>query len=198
MKKKRIRAVLMICVICTIAVMLTGCEEKGLVASEGELQSYSSQETPSQEASSDSEAEASAEEIYVDVTGAVQKPGVYQLNQGDRVYQAIEKAGGFREDAEASAINQAAILEDGQQITILSTSQQQMQEEKAAEEGLVNINTADADTLCTLPGIGEAKAKSIIAYREKNGPFKSTEELTKVSGIKEGVFDKVSDLICVN
>lgn len=198
MKKKRIRAVLMICVICTIAVMLTGCEEKGLVASEGELQSYSSQETPSQEASSDSEAEASAEEIYVDVTGAVQKPGVYQLNQGDRVYQAIEKAGGFREDAEASAINQAAVLEDGQQITILSTSQQQMQEEKAAEEGLVNINTADADTLCTLPGIGEAKAKSIIAYREKNGPFKSTEELTKVSGIKEGVFDKVSDLICVN
>lgn len=198
MKKKRIRAVLMICVICTIAVMLTGCEEKGLVASEGELQSYSSQETPSQEASSDSEAEASAEEIYVDVTGAVQNPGVYQLNQGDRVYQAIEKAGGFREDAEASAINQAAVLEDGQQITILSTSQQQMQEEKAAEEGLVNINTADADTLCTLPGIGEAKAKSIIAYREKNGPFKSTEELTKVSGIKEGVFDKVSDLICVN
>lgn len=198
MKKKRIRAVLMICVICTIAVMLTGCEEKGLVASEGELQSYSSQETPSQAASSDSEAEASAEEIYVDVTGAVQKPGVYQLNQGDRVYQAIEKAGGFREDAEASAINQAAVLEDGQQITILSTSQQQMQEEKAAEEGLVNINTADADTLCTLPGIGEAKAKSIIAYREKNGPFKSTEELTKVSGIKEGVFDKVSDLICVN
>ena len=198
MKKKRIRAVLMICVICTIAVMLTGCEEKGLVASEGELQSYSSQETPSQEASSDSEAEASAEEIYVDVTGAVQKPGVYQLNQGDRVYQAIEKAGGFREDAEASAINRAAVLEDGQQITILSTSQQQMQEEKAAEEGLVNINTADADTLCTLPGIGEAKAKSIIAYREKNGPFKSTEELTKVSGIKEGVFDKVSDLICVN
>ncbi len=198
MKKKRIRAVLMICVICTIAVMLTGCEEKGLVASEGELQSYSSQETPSQEASSDSEAEASAEEIYVDVTGAVQKPGVYQLNQGDRVYQAIEKAGGFREDAEASAINQAAVLEDGQQITILSTSQQQMQEEKAAEEGLVNINTADADALCTLPGIGEAKAKSIIAYREKNGPFKSTEELTKVSGIKEGVFDKVSDLICVN
>ena len=198
MKKKRIRAVLMICVICTIAVMLTGSEEKGLVASEGELQSYSSQETPSQEASSDSEAEASAEEIYVDVTGAVQKPGVYQLNQGDRVYQAIEKAGGFREDAEASAINQAAVLEDGQQITILSTSQQQMQEEKAAEEGLVNINTADADTLCTLPGIGEAKAKSIIAYREKNGPFKSTEELTKVSGIKEGVFDKVSDLICVN
>ena len=198
MKKKRIRAVLMICVICTIAVMLTGSEEKGLVASEGELQSYSSQETPSQEASSDSEAEASAEEIYVDVTGAVQKPGVYQLNQGDRVYQAIEKAGGFREDAEASAINQAAVLEDGQQITILSTSQQQMQEEKAAEEGLVNINTADADALCTLPGIGEAKAKSIIAYREKIGPFKSTEELTKVSGIKEGVFDKVSDLICVN
>ena len=120
------------------------------------------------------------------------------MNQGDRVYQAIEKAGGFREDAEASAINQAAVLEDGQQITILSTSQQQMQEEKAAEEGLVNINTADADALCTLPGIGEAKAKSIIAYREKNGPFKSTEELTKVSGIKEGVFDKVSDLICVN
>lgn len=196
MKKKRIRAVFIICI---IAGMLTGCEEKGLIASEGELQSYSSQEEASQGASSDSEAEASAEEeIYVDVTGAVQNPGVYRLKQGDRVYQAIEKAGGFREDAEESAINQAAVLEDGQQITILSTSQQQLQEEKAAEEGLVNINTADADTLCTLPGIGEAKAKSIIAYREKNGPFKSTEELTKVSGIKEGVFDKVSDLICVN
>ena len=192
MKNKRIRTVLIICI---GMLMLTGCEEKGLVASEGELQSYSSQE-----ASSDSEEEESVEEeiIYVDVAGAVQNPGVYQLKQGDRVYQAIEMAGGFREDAEESAINQAAVLEDGQQITVLSTSQQQEQAEKAAEEGLVNINTADEDTLCSLPGIGEAKAKSIIAYREKNGPFKSTEELTEVSGIKEGVFDKISDMICVN
>ncbi len=192
MKNKRIIAVLISYI---MLFMLAGCGEKGLIASEGELQSYSSQE-----ASSDSEAEASLEEeeIYVDVAGAVQNPGVYRLKQGDRVYQAIEKAGGFREDAEESAINQAAVLEDGQQITVLSTEEQQLQEEKAAEEGLVNINTADEDTLCTLPGIGEAKAKSIIAYREKNGPFKSTEELTQVSGIKEGVFDKVSDLICVN
>ncbi len=182
-------------IVSLFAIILAGCGQKGLIASEGELQSYSSSEASSDTEETISEAE---EEIYVDVTGAVLNPGVYQLKQGDRVYQAIEKAGGFCEDAEESAINQAAVLEDGQQIIVKSSSQLQAEQESAQEDGLVNINTADKEMLCTLPGIGEAKAKSIISYREKNGPFQSVEELTKVSGIKEGVFDKVSDMICVN
>jgi competence protein ComEA len=178
------------------AVFLNGCGQTGLIASE-EVQSYSaSKDTENGEESEDSASDE--EDIYVDITGAVVNPGVYQLKQGDRVYQAIEKAGGFTEDAVESALNQASLLEDGQQIVVQTYSEQEEQAQEAAKSGLVNINTADETELCTLPGIGESKAKSIISYREKNGPFTSTEQLTEISGIKEGVFEKISDMVCVN
>ena len=140
--------------------------------------------------------------IYVHVCGAVKSPGVYRLREGSRLYEAVEAAGGLTEDASGESLNQAAIAEDGQQIYILS------KEETAAnpgnsggaqtaeeDDGKININTANKEQLMTLSGIGETKADSIIQYREEHGGFQNIEEIMEIDGIKEGVFQKISDQI---
>ncbi|HIY19314.1 MAG TPA: helix-hairpin-helix domain-containing protein [Candidatus Blautia avistercoris] len=145
--------------------------------------------------------------IYVDVGGAVNKPGVYQLKSGARIYEAIEKAGGFTPEAEPESINQAQMAQDGEQILVLTKEEFQAQgvpQTQAAgqspaqgQEGKVNINTADETQLQTLSGIGQSRAEAIIEYREKNGGFSSVEEIMNVDGIKEGIFEKIKDEIVV-
>ena len=137
--------------------------------------------------------------LTVYVCGAVQHPGVYELAEGSRVYEALALAGGVTDDASPTAVNQAQPLTDGEMIEIL-TVDQAMERETAQEtesDGRVNINTADAEELKTLPGIGEAKADSIIAYREKNGAFAAIEDIKNIEGIKDGVFAKLEDCIKV-
>ena len=147
------------------------------------------------------------QEIVVHICGAVSNPGVFFLEEGQRVYHAIEMAGGLREDADGDYVNQALLLEDGMKIVIPTTDEvEKMQDDFQALEsvasetksGKVNLNTADEATLCTLPGIGASRAQSIIAYRTKNGAFKRTEDVMKVSGIKEAAFEKIKDLITVS
>lgn len=135
--------------------------------------------------------------IWVDVCGAVTEPGVYRLESGARVYQAVEAAGGFLEEAERTAVNLAAILKDGEQIRILTEEEAQVRYDLEAATGLVNLNTADVQQLCTLTGIGTSRAEDIIAYREKEGPFQSIEEIKNVAGIKEGTYQKIKDKIVV-
>ena len=135
--------------------------------------------------------------IWVDVCGAVTEPGVYRLESGARVYQAVEAAGGFLEGAERTAVNLAAILKDGEQIRILTEEEAQVRYDLEAAAGLVNLNTADVQQLCTLTGIGTSRAEDIIAYREKEGPFQSIEEIKNVAGIKEGTYQKIKDKIVV-
>lgn len=135
--------------------------------------------------------------IWVDVCGAVKEPGVYRLEAGARVYQAVEAAGGFLEGAERTAVNLAASLKDGEQIRILTEEEAQVQCDLEAASGLVNLNTADVQQLCTLTGIGTSRAEDIIAYREKEGPFQSIEEIKNVAGIKEGTYQKIKDNIVV-
>ena len=88
-------------------------------------------------------------------------------------------------------------MEDGQQIYIPSREEQQVSTAKTGEssDGLISINQATKEEFMTLPGIGEAKAESIISYREEHGKFQSTEDLMKISGIKEGVYNKIKDYI---
>lgn len=160
------------------------------------------------------------ESCVVHICGAVNEPGVYTLEKGDRIYQAIEKAGGFRQDAEQNYLNQADVLSDG--IKIYVPTQEEAREaeedpvwvtsgaegagvpkeqgtENAGENPLsVNINTASQEQLCTLPGVGSSKAKSIIAYREQNGAYERIEDIMNVEGIKEGVFQKIKDHISVS
>lgn len=142
--------------------------------------------------------------VYVYVCGAVNAPGVYELKEGARVFEAIQLAGGLTEAAAADAVNQARIVTDGEQIRVPTVEEAQNQGAGVAgevtegtENNKININTAGKEELMTLTGIGEAKAESIMDYREKNGSFTSIEELMQIEGIKEGVFNKIKDDITI-
>ncbi len=144
--------------------------------------------------------------IYVDVCGEVNHPGVYQLTSENRVYEAIEKAGGLTKNAAAVCVNQAEKLTDGQQIYVLSKDEMKDSQGSvgnasssgvSASDGRVNLNTASKEELMTLSGIGEVKADAIIRYREEHGSFQSVEDIKKIEGIKDGVFNKIKDCITV-
>lgn len=148
--------------------------------------------------------------IVVYICGAVADPGVYELPPESRVVQAIEAAGGLLEEAEPFLVNQARILEDGEQIRILTREEAREVDLSDYTEGAdtgqkdavkgekININTADVDTLMTLPGIGQAKADAIVEYRKSSGGFQQIEDIMKISGIKEAVFTKIKDKITVS
>ncbi len=161
--------------------------------------------------------------LFVHICGEVMRPGVYELPEGSRVYEAVEEAGGFTQDAAADYVNLAYILEDGWKIEIPSRENPETDGEgketgissgisadagwtgngtgdfggDASGDGLVDINTATKQELITLPGVGESRAESIISYREKNGGFSRIEDIMKVEGIKDGMFAKMKDKICV-
>ena len=140
--------------------------------------------------------------IYVQVSGAVNHPGVYELPLGSRVFQALELAGGMTQEAQEKSINQAQTLEDGQMIWVPTVEEaaalpEQQPESLAKDDGKVNLNTATKEELQTLPGIGEAKAQSIVDWREEHGSFTQIEDIMKIEGIKEGVFSKIKDSVKV-
>ena len=135
------------------------------------------------------------EKIYVYVCGAVKNPGVYELTEGSRAFEAIQAAGGFSEEAAEYEVNQAEILKDEMKLYIPSWQDLEAQKEKAA--GKININSATQADLMTLPGVGEAKANQIIQYREEHGAFQCIEDIMLISGVKEGLFNKIKDYITV-
>ena len=149
------------------------------------------------------------EKLVVHVCGAVENPGIYTLPAGSRLYEAVAMAGGFSKEADTSYHNLARSIEDGERIYILSvaeTKELTTEQQVAGEAGvsissqtnaLVNLNTATIEQLMTLPGIGEARAKEILAYRAKIGRFTDIEELMNVSGIGESRFENVKDKITV-
>lgn len=144
--------------------------------------------------------------VYVHITGAVKKPGVYVFDEPPRVVEVVEKAGGFTKDAVKSEVNQAELVEDGVQIVIASKKGRKTSAagksggrgEPSAGDSLLDINTATREELMTLPGIGESKAESIIAYRETNGTFRKIEDIKKITGIKDGIFEKIKSRIKVS
>ena len=132
-------------------------------------------------------------EIFVYVCGAVACEGVYQLPAGSRIYEAIEMAGGFREDAATTQVNQAEVLQDEAKVYVPTIAE--IISSEAEGDGKVNLNKATKEELMSLPGVGESRADSIIQYRNENGGFKSIEEIMQISGIKEGLFEKIKDFI---
>lgn len=135
--------------------------------------------------------------VCVYVCGAVLRPGVVELPAGSRCNDALEAAGGFAQNAARESVNLAEPVSDGMQIYFPTVQEQEAQAEALERQGLVNINTAGADGLCTLPGIGQAKALAIISYREQNGRYKTPEDIMKVPGIKESAYSQIKDLIIV-
>ena len=147
--------------------------------------------------------------IYVYICGEVINPGVYELSEDSRIYEAVDATGGFTENAARECVNLASKVSDGMQITIYSREEAaSLPADRASVggnagksgtsgSGLVNLNTATKEELMTLKGIGESKAEDIIRYREKSGGFKKIEDIMKISGIKEAGFQKIKDHITV-
>lgn len=143
--------------------------------------------------------------VLVHVCGAVNEPGVYELAADSRIVDAVEAAGGFAPGAASEYENLAAGISDGQKIYIPwiedvtedPYGESRQSADSSTTTGLVDINTADLAELMTLPGIGEAKAKAILSYRENGGVFSAVEDIMQVSGIKEAAFEKIKAYITV-
>lgn len=215
-------------ILAVVFCMFSGCEKKEKeqeellllpvndTESDGVLQGTGTETLEIPESSGESSAGFTGSAVESDkiryyvvhICGAVKEPGVYTLEGTSRIYQAVEKAGGFCEDAAQDYLNQADLVTDGMKIYI--PTKEEVKEagitDKWIDFGssdtdkdnlLVNINTAEEELLCTLPGVGNSKAKSIISYREKNGPFEKKEDIMNVEGIKNGLFEKIKDSITV-
>lgn len=143
---------------------------------------------------------ASEQNVFVYICGEVVFPGVYEVAAGSRIWDVLLAAGGFTEEASAESVNLAKRVEDGMQITVpsLSEAEEQKQEAERKAAGLVNLNTASKEELCSIPGIGESRAEAILKYRDTQGGFSYVEEIMKVDGIKEGLYAKIQDKIYVD
>ncbi|ELC8442013.1 ComEA family DNA-binding protein [Clostridium perfringens] len=161
------------------------------------------------------------EKIVVEIKGEVKNPNVYVLENGSRIYELIEKAGGPTDEADLSNINRALYLTDGQCIVVRNMNDAKEGETGSLEESLngdsiekvmnsleekgesseenstININTASKEALMTLNGIGESKAQAIIDYREEIGGFKSIDDIKNISGIGEKTLEKIKDKISI-
>lgn len=149
--------------------------------------------------------------IIIHISGQVNNEGVYELEEGSRIIDAINKAGGVTETADTSQINLAEKIEDGAKIYVPAKGEESVeansQEEKTTKNTKdivqnketkskkININTATEEELDTLPGIGQATAQKIIEYRKENGKFSKIEDIKDVSGIGDSKFEKIKDLI---
>lgn len=149
------------------------------------------------EKSSDSAAvsgDVQAPKIYVHVAGSVKSPGIYQLDSGTRVYDAVLAAGGFTSKANQSSVNMARALTDGEQLVISSESGG-TSFQVAPSSSLISLNQASSSQLEDLPGVGPALAGRIIDWRVANGGFKTKEDLLNVAGIGDKLFASFKDLV---
>lgn len=208
---------------CLILLTAAGCssrEAQFLESTGSQTEEAADGENPETEEDTetapDEEASAQSETtIYVDVCGAVIRPGVYELQSDSRIFQAIDAAGGLLPEAAAECANRAGFLSDGQQIYIPTREEAEAGLQESAVQGemepsegsvdsgsgntneKINLNTADETALTSLTGIGASKAQAILAYREEHGGFAAVEEILNVPGIKEGTFAKIKDRISV-
>ena len=147
------------------------------------------------------------EVLYIDIDGAVATPGVYRLKDGARISDAIDAAGGLLESADVSSLNRAAKIADGQKIHVPAAGEEVVSSSaddagvssatSSSVSGLVNLNTATAEELQALSGVGPSTAQAIIEDRDAHGPFSSIEDLMRVSGIGEKKFEKLRSQVCI-
>lgn len=177
--------------------------------------SYDTQNADDLQNTKDSQnlSESAEDEIYIQVCGAVNSPGVYKVPSSLRIFEAVETAGGVTDEAQPDAVNLTKQVYDemviyiptkdevtNHEYTITDNDIYTQTSENTPKESssmLVNINTADKETLMTLPGVGESKALAIISYRQENGTFHTIEDIMNVTGIKSAAFEKIKDKITV-
>lgn len=218
-KQKIILGIISVIIMCAIGYYVYAKDESIEQVEENQLQIEENKTTNEEEVYSD-------DTIKIHISGEINKEGIVELKPNSRLADAIDKAGGVKENADTDKINLAYILEDGMKIRIPNKNEKNVKEnneqisnnkditdsyiskssgvvtnENNNEEGnktsKVNINTATQTELETLPGIGPSTASKIIAYRKEKGKFKNIEELKDVSGIGNSKYDKVKDLISV-
>lgn len=208
--KKRIRIG---CMIGLLLLSLSACNrDLDIYLEEYEENTHKIQETDIETADTQSDGTemAGLEEMtenvmcYVYICGAVGRPGVYALPEGSRIYEVIQEAGGLLDDADVTLVNQAERITDGMMIQIYTVEEAETlvktngaTESDQSEDGRIDINTATVAELMTLPGIGSSRANAIIDYRETYGAFSSIEDLMKVPGIKDGIFQQMKEHIKV-
>jgi competence protein ComEA len=183
--------------------LLSGCGQQ----TDGYLDITQSATEPASESVGENTAVAKeGEPILVYVCGEVNSPGVYELTSDMRICDAVDAAGGFTDSASREYWNLAEHLTDGQMLYF--PTEEEAQDRKQSAEGtssdsggvsdsLININTADATQLMELPGIGQTRAEAILSYRREHGDFESIEDIMKVSGIKNALFEKIKDYITI-
>ena len=142
-------------------------------------------------------------ELKVYISGAVARPGVYTLKVGDRLADAIAAAGGAAEDAQLSCINLAVRVKDEAHFHVPKAGEpcqpaSTVGTSGGGDDSRIDLNSATAEQLETLPGIGKVKAQSIVDYRDKVGAFRSTEEVTEVKGIGPATYEAIRDLVFVS
>ncbi|WP_241744954.1 helix-hairpin-helix domain-containing protein [Lysinibacillus fusiformis] len=150
--------------------------------------------------------EAVQQQVFVDIKGAVMYPGVYELQPDKRIFDAIQLAGGYIENADTQLVNHAQKVQDemviyipikGEQLEDISSNLLMLPLESQNKSQKINVNTADAETLATLPGIGPSKAHSILSYREEKGRFQTIDDVRNINGIGDKTFEKIKDSITV-
>lgn len=135
-------------------------------------------------------------EVFVHISGAVKKPGVYSLSDGSRLFDAVSLAGGFTDEADEDFLNLAGTIEDGQKYHVPTKEETKGMDQPAAaavSDGRIDINHAGVDELMQLSGIGEGKARAIVAYREEHGAFAKIEDIKNVTGIGENTYAGFKD-----
>lgn len=162
---------------------------------------------PIEGANSSEYVKSSTDVIFVHISGAVVSPGVIELASGDRLFEAVNKAGGFAENASRDYCNLAEELTDGSQYYIPTIEEAAVMTLKSNNESIVshysgdgklNINLATKEELMKLSGIGQARANAIIEYRENNGLFANVADLKNVSGIKENLYSQIESQLCID
>lgn len=222
-KKVKWIIIIPILIIATIIYIVSGCQHQDITIAQGENDALASIDFADEitEKNNNEQEEVSEQSknqkknIYVDVGGAVINPKVVELKEGSRIYEAIEAAGGKSKTGVTRYLNMAAVCQDGQKIYIPVESEISKEDIKKVIEtsagyigdasyssgvgidGKVNINTANADELQTLAGIGPSMASRIIQYRNDNGNYSSVEDLLNVSGIGEKTLAKFIENICI-
>lgn len=198
-------SLIIVILLASVAVKVVGVESDRLIVKSDAAKTESTEETI------ESRSEEKNIPIYIDISGQVQSPGVYEVSHKTRLFEVIEKAGGLTKSADIDMINQAAFVNDGDKIVIPAKGGAEQNNSSTASNtannastntnavvntGTVNINTADKEALKTLPGIGDALADRIIEYRSKS-PFSKSYELKNVKGIGDAIYENLKEKISV-
>lgn len=201
--KYKILIIVMICLLGFLIILSTSTSD--IDNNEDAFKKYS-KETEIKEDSEDSYTENNKEDkIFVYIGGAVEKPNVYKLEEGSRIKDLVEIAGGFSDNAESKDINLAQKLNDEDYIYVYSIGESEIDSNISSEvnssirkDGCININKATVEELKSIDGIGEVRASKIIEYREENGPYKNIDELKNIGArIGEKTFETIKDKVYV-